>query len=641
MVRRTLVAAGAALATLAVALAPVSASEPSPPGRIAFTHGELTGGALIIRVWTMAADGSDRRPVTAGSTDQEPAWSPDGSRIAYASFHPDRSFDIRVVNADGSGDVGIVTGPHPESSPAWSPDGTRIAYRALLPDTFGTFHGQLVVVAADGSGPAVVITAPHAEADHPDWSPDGKLIAYTSIASGNPEIHVVEPDGSNDRRLTFDRETDWRPEWSPDGTRIAFQSFRVGSQGDVYVMDADGANLTRVTTWERFDGGPSWSPNGRRLVFESDRKGQGQIRLWTARADGSDQRQLTFGDSNDVSPDWQTFGAPVGRPDGPFLVERGGALTVAAPGVLGNDFDGAGDPLAARRPADPARGTLALDPDGGFTYTHGGSAALGDSFTYRADDGTWLSEPAGVTLIATVPGGDPDTVGVVDQRTGIWHLAAEDGTVRSFFFGDPGDTPLVGDWDCDGVDTPGQFRRSTGLVYLRNSNTPGPADVQFFFGNPGDVPLAGDFDRDGCDTVSLYRPSEGRVYVINELGSGRGGLGAADFSYLFGNPGDTPFAGDFDGDGVATVGLYREAAGLVFLRNSNTTGAADLTFFYGDPDDRFVAGDWGGDGTDTVGVFRPSGARFHLRDRNTAGPADVSFPFDGGRGVPVAGSFGL
>jgi hypothetical protein len=167
------------------------------------------------------------------------------------------------------------------------------------------------------------------------------------------------------------------------------------------------------------------------------------------------------------------------------------------------------------------------------------------------------------------------------------------------------------------------YRRSDGYVYLRNSNSEGVADVAFFFGNPGDYPMAGDFDDDGCDSVSIYRPAEQRFYVINELGSNDGGLGAADFSFLFGNAGDKPFVGDFNGDGVDTVGLHRESTGLVYFRNSNTTGAADSQFIYGDPGDMLVAGDWDGNGSDTIGVYRPSSGVFYLRNSNTQGVADA------------------
>ena len=192
----------------------------------------------------------------------------------------------------------------------------------------------------------------------------------------------------------------------------------------------------------------------------------------------------------------------------------------------------------------------------------------------------------------------------------------------SFYFGNPGDVAFSGDWNCTGVATPGLYRQSDGFVYLRNSNTQGIADRQFFFGNPGDIPVAGDFNNSGCDTVSLYRPSEGKFYVINELGEDGEGLGTAETSYFFGNPGDKPFAGDFDGEGIDTFGLHRESTGLVYFRNPHTQGNADSQFFFGDPGDILVAGDWDGDGDDTVAAYRKENGTLYVKLANTTGVAD-------------------
>lgn len=251
-----------------------------------------------------------------------------------------------------------------------------------------------------------------------------------------------------------------------------------------------------------------------------------------------------------------------------------------------------------------------------------------------------------VQLVLTSPSGAADAVGVADDvalfdpSQGIWHLGVRGGDPASFFFGDPGDHPIMGDWNCDGIDTPGLYRQSDGFVYLRNSNTQGVADIRFFFGNPGDVPLAGDFDGDGCDTVSIYRPDEQRIHVINTLGANDGGLGAADHSYLFGDPGDKPFTGDFDGDGIDTVGLHREATGFVYFRDTNTTGVADHLFYFGDPGDRLMAGDWQADGADHPGVYRPSNRTIFLRYSNTQGDADEQRQWGQGSFIPLAGHFG-
>ena len=230
---------------------------------------------------------------------------------------------------------------------------------------------------------------------------------------------------------------------------------------------------------------------------------------------------------------------------------------------------------------------------------------------------------------------DGSQFGTVNTIRGLWKLGG-----GAFYFGDPSDSPFVGDWNCRGDKTPGLYRQSDGYVYLRNSNTQGIADIKFFFGDPGDVPIVGDFNGDGCDTVSIYRPSNQTFYIINELGSNDEGLGAAEYSFLFGNPGDEPFVGDLDGDGIDEVGLHRDTTGLVYYRNTLTTGNADASFYWGDPADVVFAQDWNGDGTDTVGLLRNSDATFYWRYTNTQGAADGSVLIAGGSvDAPVAGMF--
>ncbi len=232
-------------------------------------------------------------------------------------------------------------------------------------------------------------------------------------------------------------------------------------------------------------------------------------------------------------------------------------------------------------------------------------------------------------------------LGLVDSTTGLWYLRNGDGGTATFFYGNPGDFPVVGDWDCNGSATPGLYRQSDGFAYLRNSNSQGNADIRFFFGNPSDVPLAGDFNGDGCDTLSIYRPEQQRFFIINALGANDGGLGAAEFDFVFGNPGDKPVVGDWDGDGIDEVGLHRESTGFFYFRNALSQGNADAQFFFGDPNDRFVAGDWGVvDGVDTPAIFRPSDATFYLRHSNSPGVADATLGMGVGAWRPVAGDFG-
>jgi hypothetical protein len=282
-----------------------------------------------------------------------------------------------------------------------------------------------------------------------------------------------------------------------------------------------------------------------------------------------------------------------------------------------------------------------------YAFTPSAAALFTDTSTFTisnttnpADGEVFTVNLAGVGITTT--GATGETVGLVDPITGEWRLRNLAGVVTGFFYGNPGDVPFMGDWDCDGVDTPGLFRQSDAFAYLRNSNSQGLADIRFFFGNPSDIPLAGDFDGNGCDSLSIYRPSEQRFYIVNQLGANNGGLGQAEFSFVFGNPGDKPFVGDFDGDGIDEVGLHRESTGFVYYRNTLDAGFADNQFFFGDPGDRFVTGDWGVvDGVDTPAVFRPSNTTFYFRHANTPGNADSSFVFGEPAWLPVSGIYGM
>jgi hypothetical protein len=346
--------------------------------------------------------------------------------------------------------------------------------------------------------------------------------------------------------------------------------------------------------------------------------------------------------------------APVGVEDH-YMTEVDTPLVIETTGgVLANDTSSVGSEYVDGPVfSTTAGGTLEILADGSFSYLSPPGFAGDDTFSYRVADDVGIS---GLTLVTITVGSqgpgsppppgrpNPYAVGLVDPGTGQWHLRNEAGGVATFYYGDPGDVPFMGDWDGDGVATPGLFRTSDAFAYLRDSNTQGVADIRFFFGNPSDIPLAGDFDGDGKDTLSIYRPSEQRFYIINQLGENEGGLGEADFSFLFGNPGDKPVVGDWNGDGIDEVGLHRESTGFFYWRNTLTTGVADGEIFFGDPGDRFVAGDWGiVDGKDTPGLFRPSDVTLYFRHTLTQGVADFQFTWTGaGTGwLPVSGNFSL
>ncbi len=224
---------------------------------------------------------------------------------------------------------------------------------------------------------------------------------------------------------------------------------------------------------------------------------------------------------------------------------------------------------------------------------------------------------------------DRDTIALVNAQghfTVLSDVSADARTIE-YDFGAPGDVPLMGDWDCDGDETPGVYRLSTGGVYLRNSHSSGVADIEFLFGNPGDRAIAGDFNGNGCDTVSVYRSHRATAYLKNVAK-----MGIAEIEFEFGNPGDRSFAGDFNGNGIDTIGLHRDPIGVVYLATS-TTGAPVSPVRFGNPGDQIVSGDWDGDGVDTVGAYRPSNGMFYYRNSNSTGTGTGSLFV--GRGVTV------
>ncbi|MEE8331893.1 MAG: Ig-like domain-containing protein [Acidimicrobiia bacterium] len=321
-------------------------------------------------------------------------------------------------------------------------------------------------------------------------------------------------------------------------------------------------------------------------------------------------------------------------------VASGGTVMID---VLSNDANPEGEALNIVKVSDPSHGTANWSAgEGRFVYTHDGSYATTDSFTYKLLDSVMESAPGTVSISIEQPPAKAPTVGLQDPATGQWHLRDASGAVTSFYYGNPGDFAFMGDWDCDGDATPGLFRQSDAFAYLRNANSQGNADIRFFFGNPSDIPIAGDFNGNGCDTLSIYRPESQTFFIMNQLGQNEGGLGAAEYSFGFGNPGDKPVVGDWDGDGVDEIGLHRESSGFFYYRNTLTTGNADGQFFFGDPGDRFVAGDWGVvDYKATPAVFRPGNSTFYFRHTMTEGNADSSMAWGKSGFMPVSGDFGV
>lgn len=234
---------------------------------------------------------------------------------------------------------------------------------------------------------------------------------------------------------------------------------------------------------------------------------------------------------------------------------------------------------------------------------------------------------------------------ILVEPSGRWHVPSGAGADYSFFYGNPGDVPLFGDWDGDGLDTPGMFRPSNGFVSLTNDLPPnggvgfGDPDLTFFYGMAGDEVVVGDWDGDGKDSLGIRRGA--KMFLTNDNATS-----TAEREFFFGVPGDVALGGDADGDGTDSVYLCRASTGFVYYTNQapigpNVIAQTAAEFFFGMPGDRFVTGDWDGDGVDSVGIFRPTEAMVYLRNENSLGLAEATYPFGQPDWLPVVGATGL
>lgn len=228
------------------------------PGTIALV---TESSSIDLNIATIRLDGTGFTLLTNDPRmDVDPAWSPDRSRIAFASDR-DGNFEIYSMHANGTNLVRLTNNIATDRNPDWSPDGSHIVFESDRPG-----NQEIYVMNADGSNQVRLTESPSADI-HPVWSPDGTRIAFASDRAAPFSIFVMNSNGSGVARLTVPAFPEVRPAWSPDGTRIAYSSAISPSQNVIYAMNADGSGRTLLTN--EFDdlAGPAWSPSGGKIAF--------------------------------------------------------------------------------------------------------------------------------------------------------------------------------------------------------------------------------------------------------------------------------------------------------------------------------------------------------------------------------------
>lgn len=256
-------------------------------------------------LYTMTPDGSSQQRITSTLlVERFPSIAPDGARILFQGAEYDlvdvrTHFGIYVMNADGSGLIALINDRSDNVEPAWSPDGSVIAFTKSTPHPDESSDTDIYLIDPDGTGLVNITRTPGFWENSPAWSPDGARIMFQAYAGSVSGLYVMNADGTQPTLLTSDPISIGRGSWSPDGSRVVFESFVPQMESyDLAVIDADGTNRVRLTDLPGSEHSPSWSPDGLRIVFQYFPPGYRyweppKTEVYTVRPDGTALTNVT------------------------------------------------------------------------------------------------------------------------------------------------------------------------------------------------------------------------------------------------------------------------------------------------------------------------------------------------------------
>lgn len=250
-------------------------------------------------IMAVRPDGSRRVRLTSDQLGYgTPVISPDGQSIAVVVAKPTNGSDgIYIMDRFGKSRTKLVGRSNFDGAPAWSPDGSKLAFRSVTAGPYGDY-GRIWVIGRDGSGlrqlTPEVDSTDYKYDDAPSWSVDGTQVLY----SHNGDLWLINADGTAPTSLGI---AGIYPAWSPDGSKITF-SWYVNGKEAVFVADRDGTNVRQVTQPIQQDMWARWSLDGRQLVFS--RVQNNIVHLYRVDADGTNVTTLSGTTSNEDSPSW-------------------------------------------------------------------------------------------------------------------------------------------------------------------------------------------------------------------------------------------------------------------------------------------------------------------------------------------------